>query len=121
MMPDQRRIDQPPASSDGRQADVGHESGHPPAIDPTRHRRVRRFFIRMVVQMILFDVIFNLPLLRWLKPPALPRWQRLARRYKQMALEMGGALVKLGQFVSTRVDLLPPAVIHEKEQYARLD
>jgi hypothetical protein len=121
MMSDRRRIDQPPASSDGRQANAGHGSGHPPSIDPTRHRRVRRFFIRMVVQMILFDVIFSLPLLRWLKPPDLPRWQRLARRYKQTAVEMGGVLIKLGHFVSTRVDLLPPAVIHEKEQYAHLD
>ena len=62
MMPDQNHCDQPP--TDSREAAVGHGSGHPPSIDPTRHRRVQRFFIRMIVQMILFDVIFSLPLLR---------------------------------------------------------
>jgi len=67
----------------------------------------------MIVQMIVFDVIFSLPLLRWIKPPVLPRWQKVARRYKQMAVEMGGVLIKLGQFFSTRVDLLPAEVIHE--------
>ena len=82
-------------------------------IDPARHRRVRRFFVRMILQMILFDVIFSLPVLRWVKPPAMPRWRQIARRYKEMAVEMGGVLIKLGQFVSTRVDLLPQDVLHE--------
>lgn len=88
-------------------------AGEEETIDPARHKRVRRFFIRMILQMIVFDVIFTLPLLRWVKPPALPRWQKVAKRYKEMAVEMGGVLIKLGQFISTRVDLLPPEVIHE--------
>jgi len=83
------------------------------AIDAARHKRVRWFFVRMIGQMIVFDVLFSLPLLRWLKPPAVPRWQKVARRYKAMAVELGGVLIKLGQFVSTRVDLLPPEVLHE--------
>jgi predicted unusual protein kinase regulating ubiquinone biosynthesis (AarF/ABC1/UbiB family) len=82
-------------------------------IDAARLKRVRWFFVRMIGQMIVFDVLFSLPLLRWLKPPAVPRWQKVARRYKAMAVELGGVLIKLGQFVSTRVDLLPPEVLHE--------
>jgi predicted unusual protein kinase regulating ubiquinone biosynthesis (AarF/ABC1/UbiB family) len=92
---------------------AGHVDFDPRAIDPARHRRVRAFFIKMILQMVVFDIIFSLPLLRWVKPPPLPRWQKVARHYKELAVEMGGVLIKLGQFVSTRVDLLPPEVIHE--------
>ena len=85
----------------------------PEAIDPNRYKKVRWFFAKMLLEMIVLDVIFSLPLLRWIKPPALPRWRKVARRYKAMAIEMGGVLIKLGQFVSTRVDILPPEVLHE--------
>lgn len=96
---------EPPASRD-----VGHDQR---MIDPARHRRVRRFFVKMLFQMIVFDILFSLPLLRWFRPPAIPRWQRIAGRYREMAVEMGGVLIKLGQFLSTRIDLLPVEVIHE--------
>ena len=83
------------------------------AIDPHRYRKLRWFFFKTLLQMVLADAVFSLPLLRWVKPPALPRWQKVARRYKEMAVAMGGVLIKLGQFISTRVDLLPPEVLHE--------
>ncbi|BBO69612.1 ABC transporter [Desulfosarcina alkanivorans] len=67
----------------------------------------------MLAGMIVFDVLFSLPLLRWFRPPALPRWRKVSQHYREMAVEMGGVLIKLGQFVSTRVDLLPPEIIHE--------
>jgi len=84
-----------------------------PAIDPRRYRKVRWFFFKTLFRMVLMEAIFSLPCLRWVKPPALPRWRKVARRYKQMAVEMGGVLIKLGQFISTRVDLLPPDVLNE--------
>jgi predicted unusual protein kinase regulating ubiquinone biosynthesis (AarF/ABC1/UbiB family) len=88
-------------------------SHHRSAIDPVRQRRVRRFFLRTIRQMIIFDILFSLPVLRWFRPPTIPRWQRAARQYRELAVEMGGVLIKLGQFLSTRIDLLPPVVIHE--------
>jgi predicted unusual protein kinase regulating ubiquinone biosynthesis (AarF/ABC1/UbiB family) len=41
------------------------------------------------------------------------RNRRRAVRIRRAALEMGGVLVKVGQFLSTRVDLLPPEYIEE--------
>ncbi|NJL94510.1 MAG: AarF/ABC1/UbiB kinase family protein, partial [Anaerolineae bacterium] len=43
------------------------------------------------------------------------RTQRAAVRFRRMAVELGGVLIKLGQFVSTRVDVLPPSVIRVLE------
>jgi predicted unusual protein kinase regulating ubiquinone biosynthesis (AarF/ABC1/UbiB family) len=40
-------------------------------------------------------------------------WQEIARRYRVLALEMGGVLIKLGQFLSIRVDILPSEVTRE--------
>ncbi len=36
-----------------------------------------------------------------------------ARRFRQTAVQLGGMLIKLGQFFSTRVDVFPQAVIRE--------
>ncbi len=36
-----------------------------------------------------------------------------ARRFRQTAIELGGLLIKLGQFFSTRVDVLPQSAIEE--------
>jgi len=81
--------------------------------DLKRFRRVRWFFAKVMLQIIWWDVILTYPLLRWFRPPALPRWQIVARRYKEMAMQMGGVLIKLGQFLSIRVDILPPEVTRE--------
>ena len=40
-------------------------------------------------------------------------WQREAIRLRRTALELQGLLIKLGQFLSTRVDVLPPSFTHE--------
>ncbi len=43
----------------------------------------------------------------------LRRWRRYAREFRQFAISMGGVMIKLGQFISTRVDMLPPEVTQE--------
>ncbi|MDL1901682.1 AarF/ABC1/UbiB kinase family protein [Anaerolineae bacterium CFX9] len=43
----------------------------------------------------------------------IPRWQKYARSFRWFAIEMGGLMIKLGQFISTRSDVLPPEVTNE--------
>ena len=82
-------------------------------IDPKRYRRVRWFFAKAFLHVIWWDIILNRPILRWFRTPPLPRWQQIARRFRLLAVEMGGVLIKLGQFLSIRVDVLPPEVTGE--------
>lgn len=82
-------------------------------IDLRRYRKVRWFFARAFLRIIWWDVILNRPILRWFRTPPLPRWQEIARNYRVLAIQMGGALIKLGQFLSTRVDILPTEVTRE--------
>ncbi|AXI00114.1 AarF/ABC1/UbiB kinase family protein [Sporosarcina sp. PTS2304] len=52
-------------------------------------------------------------------PAVTDKWNALvtkqARIYKKTALELGGLLVKLGQFLSTRADIMPQSFIEELE------
>ncbi len=41
------------------------------------------------------------------------RLRRWAREFREMAVQMGGVMIKLGQFISIRADVLPAEVIEE--------
>lgn len=82
-------------------------------IDSRRYRRVRNFFIRAALHIGWWDIFLNRPGLRRFRTPSLPRWQRLAIEFRSLAVEMGGVLIKLGQFLSTRADILPPEITSE--------
>lgn len=47
------------------------------------------------------------------------KWERLvtkqAQEYKRTALKLGGLMIKMGQFLSTRADIMPPSFIMELE------
>ena len=82
-------------------------------IDLKRYRQVRWFFVKAFAHVIWWDIILNRPVLRWFRTPHLPRWRKIAQRYRVLAVEMGGVLIKLGQFLSIRVDILPTEVTGE--------
>ncbi len=82
-------------------------------IDPKRYRKVRWFFIKAFAHVIWWDIILNRPILRWFRTAPLPRWGKIAGNYRILAVEMGGVLIKLGQFLSIRVDILPVEVTSE--------
>ncbi|MES1242597.1 MAG: AarF/UbiB family protein [Acidobacteriota bacterium] len=83
------------------------------AIDFRRYRKVRRFVARTFLHVLWWDMLLNVPGLRRFRPAAAGRWAGIARRYRHLAGEMGGVLIKLGQFLSVRVDILPPEVTRE--------
>jgi len=82
-------------------------------IDFQRYRKLRRFVRQVFVHVMWWDVLLNAPGLRRFRRPATDRWARIARRYRALATEMGGVLIKIGQFFSVRVDILPPEVTRE--------
>jgi predicted unusual protein kinase regulating ubiquinone biosynthesis (AarF/ABC1/UbiB family) len=40
-------------------------------------------------------------------------WRGYAAEFRAFAVSMGGVMIKLGQFISTRMDMLPPEIIEE--------
>ncbi|GBC60293.1 hypothetical protein DENIS_1244 [Desulfonema ishimotonii] len=95
------------------QPDTSSRPAEKQQIDLRRYRRVRWFFFKIFLQTLWWDILLNRPALRWFRPPALARWQAIARRFRSLAVEMGGVLIKLGQFLSVRVDILPVEVTQE--------
>ena len=41
--------------------------------------------------------------------------QRFAQRFHDLAVELGGLMIKVGQFLSSRLDVLPPEITKELE------
>jgi predicted unusual protein kinase regulating ubiquinone biosynthesis (AarF/ABC1/UbiB family) len=85
----------------------------PVPLDRRRYRRVGRFFLRLFLHVLFWDVFLARPWLERFRSPPLPRWRRLAAEYRVFAVEMGGVLIKLGQFLATRVDVLPGEITAE--------
>jgi predicted unusual protein kinase regulating ubiquinone biosynthesis (AarF/ABC1/UbiB family) len=79
-----------------------------------RRNRIIRFFARGVLLALFWDVLVrNLGGRHLARRTALARYVDLARRFRELAVDMGGVLIKLGQFVSSRVDVLPIEIIEE--------
>ena len=79
-----------------------------------RYRRIVWFGVRLIFSFIWWEVVLRRLLGRRLVQRRMAaRMQRFAREFRTLAVEMGGVLIKLGQFLSTRVDVLPPQVVQE--------
>lgn len=74
---------------------------------------MRRFVLRALLHALWWDWVLNRAVLRRFRTPPLERWRRIAGQYRQLATELGGVLIKLGQFLSARVDVLPAAITQE--------
>lgn len=79
-----------------------------------RYRKIVFFFARVVLSLVFWEILLpSLGLSRWARKGRTGRHERMAQGYRQLAIEMGGVLIKVGQFLSARVDMLPPEVTEE--------
>jgi predicted unusual protein kinase regulating ubiquinone biosynthesis (AarF/ABC1/UbiB family) len=82
--------------------------------DLTRYLRVVRYFAGVFAHFILWEIVLRRILgRRFVERSRDRRWQRIAHRFRLLAVELGGVLIKLGQFLSVRVDVLPRVVTSE--------
>lgn len=80
-----------------------------------RFARISWFFLRVVLHVFIIDIqLGRFRLTRWyVRRTALQRWRIIARRFRELAVQMGGVQIKLGQFLSARADILPAAITDE--------
>lgn len=71
-----------------------------------RYWRLYLTLLSIVVHIFVYDVIA----FRWTRASAPRRWVALAGRFKRLAVALGGMPIKMGQFLSVRVDVLPATV-----------
>jgi len=79
-----------------------------------RYRRILLFAARHLVQTWWYELILpRLGLSAIAERTRETRMLRLARRFHALAVELGGLMIKVGQFLSSRLDVLPPEITSE--------
>lgn len=79
-----------------------------------RYRRILRFAAWNLAVTWWFELLLpriGLGLVAERTRPA--RMQRFARRFHVLAVDLGGLMIKVGQFLSSRLDVLPPEITTE--------
>ncbi len=84
-------------------------------IDQTRYRRILQFFSSLIANVIWWDLVVRRVPVAGQRALAgrSQRYRVMSREFRVLALEMGGVMIKLGQFLSARVDMLPVEVTEE--------
>lgn len=79
-----------------------------------RYRRIVLFFSTVALQLIAWEWLFpKIGLRSRAERTRSARLQRIAASFRTLAIEMGGVLIKVGQFLSSRVDVLPEEITKE--------
>lgn len=86
------------------------------ALMRARYRRITRFAARYLVQAWWYELFLpRFGLERFSARGRTRRLQRIARRFHGLAVDLGGLMIKVGQFMSSRLDVLPPVITKELE------
>jgi len=68
----------------------------------------------VILRFILWELIIaRLGLRKWTRRTRAERFRREAVRFRALAIHMGGVMIKVGQFLSSRLDVLPQEVTDE--------
>ncbi|RPI91996.1 MAG: AarF/ABC1/UbiB kinase family protein [Chloroflexi bacterium] len=79
-----------------------------------RYRYIMAFFARATASFIFWEIILPRLGLRGLtRRTRSSRYKQLAVQFRAMAIRMGGVMIKVGQFLSTRLDVLPVEITQE--------
>lgn len=81
-----------------------------------RYRRILRFAARQLIQLWWFERFLpKIGLAGVAERTRSGRMRRLAQRFHALAVDLGGLMIKVGQFLSSRLDVLPPEITAELE------
>lgn len=76
-----------------------------------RYFRILTFFAGVIVRFIFWELFLRKAGFRELAKRTRPnRFRREAQRFRALAIRMGGVMIKVGQFLSSRLDVLPPEI-----------
>ncbi|MFW2514237.1 ABC1 kinase family protein [Demequina sp. SO4-13] len=85
-------------------------------LDRARYRRILRFAAWNLMVTWWYEIFLpTIGLARIAERTRTKRMKRFARRFRVLAVELGGLMIKLGQFMSSRLDVLPPEITKELE------
>ncbi|WP_459384002.1 ABC1 kinase family protein [Arthrobacter humicola] len=81
-----------------------------------RYRRILRFAAWHLAVTWWFELLLpRIGLVRIAERARAKRMRRFAQRFHALAVDLGGLMIKVGQFLSSRLDVLPPEITKELE------
>ncbi len=79
-----------------------------------RYLQILAFFTGVIARFVWWEVILaNLGLRKLTRRTRAEHLRREAVRFRALAIRMGGVMIKVGQFLSSRLDVLPAAITDE--------
>jgi predicted unusual protein kinase regulating ubiquinone biosynthesis (AarF/ABC1/UbiB family) len=79
-----------------------------------RYWRIVFFFGRVTAGFIWWEIVLpRIGMASWSRSTRSERFRRIAVRFRALAIRMGGLMIKVGQFLSARLDVLPPEITNE--------
>lgn len=79
-----------------------------------RYRYILTFFARAILNFIFWELFLPRLGMRGLtRRTRSRRFRELAAHFRAMAIRMGGVMIKVGQFLSSRLDILPAEITEE--------
>ncbi|MBI5351313.1 MAG: AarF/ABC1/UbiB kinase family protein [Chloroflexi bacterium] len=79
-----------------------------------RYWRIVFFFARVTLNIIFWDIFLRrIGLGFWARQNRPQRLRNIAIRFRALAIRLGGVMIKVGQFLSARLDVLPPEITDE--------
>ena len=79
-----------------------------------RYWRIVRFFASVILNVVFLELMVRRIGLDFLaRRTRAARLRGIAVRFRALAIRMGGVMIKVGQFLSARLDVLPPEITEE--------
>lgn len=79
-----------------------------------RYRKILVFFASILLGLLWWEIFLpRIGLKRLVHQTRSRRLRQTAVRFHNLAVNMGGVLIKVGQWLSARLDVLPPAITEE--------
>jgi len=79
-----------------------------------RYRYIMGFFARATAGFVFWEIVLPRIGLRMLtRRTRSRRYKQIAGQFRAMAIRMGGVMIKVGQFLSARLDILPVEITEE--------
>jgi predicted unusual protein kinase regulating ubiquinone biosynthesis (AarF/ABC1/UbiB family) len=79
-----------------------------------RYRYIMGFFTRTTASFVFWELFLpRLGLRQITRRTRSSRFKKIATQFREMAIRMGGVMIKVGQFLSARLDVLPVEITDE--------
>lgn len=79
-----------------------------------RYRYIMGFFTRAMISVVFWELVLPRLGFRFLtRRTRSRRYRGIAAQFRAMAIHMGGVMIKFGQFLSARLDVLPEEITEE--------